>query len=329
MVHEIWKAYPEVEAGLEQVKAIIKSEMVVLHPDVKEKIDQYIDAPGKYLRAGLCLFLAREIEGQIVPAKLYFAAHLEVLHLATLIHDDVIDQADYRRGIQAAHIQFSNRIAIYAGDYLLAYAGRLLAQGLRQLDLEEKDVHLAHHKIVEWILRGELEQLLNAYNVNMTPRAYLKQIQGKTASLFGYAYQLGLFYPGQSLRHARQAYRAGRDLGMAFQIRDDLIDYKLDLSESGKPGLQDVQNGIYTLPLLLALQDNEDLAADFEELVNESSPEKLTDLHQKILATSALERTEIILNQYLDRSSRHLRKLSPQVADSVNAFLGDFFHKYF
>lgn len=80
------------------------------------------------MRAGLCLLFAQMKEGQIHQSKLYFAAYLESLHLATLIHDDVIDGADKRRGVITVHQQFSNRIAIYTGDYLLAYSGRLLAK---------------------------------------------------------------------------------------------------------------------------------------------------------------------------------------------------------
>ncbi len=85
----------------------------------------------------------------------------------------------------------------------------------------------------------------------MTMKAYLKQIQGKTAFLFGLACQLGSFVPGQSRKDSSMAFRSGQALGMAFQLRDDLIDYQLDVAESGKPRLQDIQNGIYTAPLLL------------------------------------------------------------------------------
>lgn len=161
MVHQIWNTYPEIERGLEEVKSIILSEMMVLHPAVTSKIVEYVEAPGKYLRAGLCLLFAQMTEGKISRSKLYFAAHLEVLHLATLIHDDVIDGADKRRGVTAAHQQFSNRIAIYTGDYLLAYSGRLLGKGLRFLDVTQDDLNLGNDKLMETILRGELSQLIN------------------------------------------------------------------------------------------------------------------------------------------------------------------------
>ncbi|ABP92925.1 Geranylgeranyl pyrophosphate synthase [Streptococcus suis 98HAH33] len=234
MVHQIWNTYPEIERGLEEVKSIILSEMMVLHPAVTAKIVEYVEAPGKYLRAGLCLLFAQMTEGKISRSKLYFAAHLEVLHLATLIHDDVIDGADKRRGVTAAHQQFSNRIAIYTGDYLLAYSSRLFGKGLRLLEVSRDDLDLGNDKLMETILRGELSQLLNQFDANMTMKAYLKQIQGKTAFLFGLACQLGSFVPGQSRKDSSMAFRSGQALGMAFQLRDDLIDYQLDVAESGK-----------------------------------------------------------------------------------------------
>ncbi|WP_193434130.1 polyprenyl synthetase family protein, partial [Streptococcus suis] len=89
--------------------------------------------------------------------------------------------------VTAAHQQFSNRIAIYTGDYLLAYSGRLLGKGLRLLDVTQDDLDLGNDKLMETILRGELSQLLNQFDANMTMKAYLKQIQGKTAFLFGLA----------------------------------------------------------------------------------------------------------------------------------------------
>ncbi|ABP90722.1 Geranylgeranyl pyrophosphate synthase [Streptococcus suis 05ZYH33] len=162
MVHQIWNTYPEIERGLEEVKSIILSEMMVLHPAVTAKIVEYVEAPGKYLRAGLCLLFAQMTEGKISRSKLYFAAHLEVLHLATLIHDDVIDGADKRRGVTAAHQQFSNRIAIYTGDYLLAYSSRLFGKGLRLLEVSRDDLDLGNDKRDgNNSVEGNYAQLLN------------------------------------------------------------------------------------------------------------------------------------------------------------------------
>ncbi len=329
MVHQIWNAYPDIKRGLEEVKSIILSEMMVLHPAVKSKIVEYVEAPGKYLRAGLCLLFAQMTEGQVSPSKLYFAAHLEVLHLATLIHDDVIDGADKRRGVEAAHQQFSNRIAIYTGDYLLAYSGRLLGKGLRLQELSQDDLKLGNDKLMETILRGELAQLIHQFDTEMTMKAYLKQIQGKTAFLFGLACQLGSFYPGQSQLESHLAFRVGQALGMAFQIRDDLIDFQLDVHESGKPRLQDIQNGIYTAPLLFAMKEDETIRHDLQVYIQGPTAEGLEDLAKKIFATQALVETESLIAAYLKKMTSFLNRMPQGTPGPIQDLVGAIFSHYF
>ncbi|MBY5031389.1 polyprenyl synthetase family protein [Streptococcus suis] len=329
MVHQIWNTYPEIERGLEEVKSIILSEMMVLHPAVTSKIVEYVEAPGKYLRAGLCLLFAQMTEGKISRSKLYFAAHLEVLHLATLIHDDVIDGADKRRGVEAAHQQFSNRIAIYTGDYLLAYSGRLLGKGLRLQALTEKDLDLGNDKLLEIILRGELSQLVNQFDTQMTMKAYLKQIQGKTAFLFGLACQLGSFIPGQSKKDSHLAFRAGQALGMAFQIRDDLIDYRLDVEKSGKPRLQDIQNGIYTAPLLFAMSEERSIRQHLQNYIQTPSQEGLDVIIDKLFATNAIAKTEGLIVAYLNKMGSHLNRLNRFSLQSLESLVETVFGHYF
>ncbi|HEM3660780.1 TPA: polyprenyl synthetase family protein [Streptococcus suis] len=329
MVHQIWNAHPDVKRGLEEVKSIILSEMMVLHPAVTSKIVEYVEAPGKYLRAGLCLLFAQMTEGQISKSKLYFAAHLEVLHLATLIHDDVIDDADKRRGVEAAHQQFSNRIAIYTGDYLLAYSGRLLGKGLRLQELTENDLDFGNDKLLEIILRGELSQLVNQFDTQMTMKVYLKQIQGKTAFLFGLACQLGSFIPGQSKKYSHLSFRAGQALGMAFQIRDDLIDYQLEVEESGKPRLQDIQNGIYTAPLLFAMQEDNSIRQLLQSYIQSPNQEDLEVITERLFATNALAKTEGLLTAYLKKMRSYLDRLDQSSIQPLESVVKTVFSQYF
>ncbi|HEL2057671.1 TPA: polyprenyl synthetase family protein [Streptococcus suis] len=312
MVHQIWDADLEMKLALEKVKAIILTEQLHLHPAIDKKIHEYVQAPGKYLRAGLCLHFARLVDGAISPAKLYFAAYIETLHLATLMHDDVIDGAEKRRGILAAHQTFSNRIAIYTGDYLLAFSGRLLVRGLEELGMQEKDKEKVNDRLLEYLLRGELAQLMNQYNTDMTLKAYLKQIQGKTALLFGLACQLGAYQKDQPAGKHRVAFRFGRSLGMGFQIRDDRIDYQKDGRNSGKPGLQDIANGIYTAPLLFALQEDSSLRTDLLLLAQEPENTDLIQLiYQKVLASSGLEKAAQLMKAYEKKAKKELEYFSP------------------
>ncbi|NQP34231.1 polyprenyl synthetase family protein [Streptococcus suis] len=329
MVHQIWDAHPDIKRGLEEVKTIILSEMMVLHPAVKTKIVEYVEAPGKYLRAGLCLLFAQMKEGKISQSKLYFAAYLEVLHLATLIHDDVIDEAGKRRGVVTAHQQFSNRIAIYTGDYLLAYSGRLLTKGLRMQKLIKEDVNIGNDKLMETILRGELSQLMNQFDTEMTMKAYLKQIQGKTAFLFGLSCQLGAFVPGQSKKESGLAFRSGQALGMAFQIRDDLIDYQLDVQESGKPRLQDIQNGIYTAPLLLAMSEHKAIRQYLTAYIDNPDSITLNQLAQSISNTNAIEQTEKLIASYLSKCKNFANRMQISEKESFFQVIENVFKNYF
>ncbi|MBF0779262.1 polyprenyl synthetase family protein [Streptococcus cuniculi] len=309
MVHQIWENYPEIQRELTQVKRIMLTEMKMIHPAVREKIIEYIEAPGKYLRSGLCLLFAQMVDGEIKPEKLYFAAYAEVLHLATLIHDDVIDEADLRRGIVAAHRQFSNRIAIYAGDYLMAYAGRLLAKGIRLMQFEKDETDSLNDRVIEGILAGELAQLMNQFDTGMTMKRYLKQIQGKTAFLFGLACQLGSLQSGVSLKQSSPAFRAGRSFGMAFQLRDDLIDYYLTAQESGKPALQDIQNGIYTAPLLLAIEEDQSIRQDLLAVIETKDAALVEQVVEKISQTKAQARTEALMKAYVQKMDKAVLSL--------------------
>ncbi|MGT2800221.1 polyprenyl synthetase family protein [Streptococcus marmotae] len=318
MVHQIWENHPEIQRGLEQVKRIMVTEMKMIHPTVREKIVEYMEAPGKYLRSGLCLLFAQAVDGEIRPEKLYFAAYVEVLHLATLIHDDVIDEADVRRGIRAAHRQFSNRIAIYAGDYLMAYAGRLLAKGIKMQGLEQQKMTPVNEKLIEGILAGELSQLMNQFNPQMTMKRYLKQIQGKTAFLFGIACQLGVLQATGRIRETHRAFQAGRSFGMAFQLRDDLIDYHLTLQESGKPALQDIQNGIYTAPLLFAIEEDRSIHQDLVDSIESGSLDTLESLVEKMNQTQAQNRTEKLMQAYLVKMENYISSIGTKPGREID-----------
>lgn len=244
---------------------------------------------------------------EISQGKLYLAAAIETFHLATLIHDDVIDEAELRRNIKPLHQVYSNKIAIYAGDYLLSYAGRLATRGAQLLNIKdnwEDNGPLPYH-VVERILAGELAQLMNQHNSQMTMKAYLKQIKGKTAFLFGLACQLGTWYPKIPQKTSKAAYQLGIFLGMAFQLSDDLIDYRLRADQSGKPRLQDVQNGIYTAPLILGMAQSQTIKqlVDKHQAV-EWKEEELTLLYNHLLNTQAFEATEALIEKYLMKISQ-------------------------
>lgn len=302
MVHAIWDAYPEIKEQLYLVRELMIKELTPTHPDVQKVITEYIQASGKFIRAGICLLFA-QYKGHLDEKILYRAASIEILHLATLIHDDVIDEADTRRNLKAIHHRYSNRIAIYAGDYLLAYSGRLAKKGYTQ-DLPN---NFSNDHFLELILSGELRQLMHQYDTHVTLSKYLKQIRGKTAQLFGLSAQAGLLQKDATATELRNAYQAGIALGMAFQLADDLIDYEVLIQDSGKPQYQDVQNGIYTAPVLFAQQRDKRVS---ELLVkNEWDDVSLLTLHNILKNTNALQDTKKLYQRYLQKCEQRLMKL--------------------
>lgn len=302
MVHVIWDKHPEIKEQLYLVRELMIKELTPTHPDVQKVIKEYIESSGKFIRAGICLLFA-SYRGQLDEKMLYRAASIEILHLATLIHDDVIDNADTRRNIQAMHQQYSNRIAIYAGDYLLAYSARLAKKGYTN-DLSSE---FGNERLIELILAGELRQLMHQYDNNLTLSGYLKQIRGKTAQLFGLSAQAGVLQKDSTVFELRNAYQAGIALGMAFQLADDLIDYEWLSQQSGKPQYQDVQNGIYTAPVLFAKQRDKKVSELLA--INVWDDESLVRLHNILKDTQALLDTKQLCQRYLQKCDQRLTKL--------------------
>ncbi|MBJ8349088.1 polyprenyl synthetase family protein [Streptococcus zalophi] len=310
MIHTLWENYPEINKALEEVKEIMLTNISVIHPEVKQKITDYINASGKYVRAGLLVMLAKATDGEIKTGKLYLAASVEILHLATLIHDDVIDQAGTRRGIETLHQSFSNKIAIYAGDYLLSYSSKLALKGFEDILKGSKDLHYSknNYRIIERVLSGELSQLMNSFNEDISAKAYLKQIRGKTAFLFGMATKMGVITAHRSAKELNLAFNVGQSIGMAFQLTDDLIDFKKPQVSSGKPQLQDVQNGIYTYPLIIAKSENKLIQPFLSKKKRENWSQKdLIYLQNLIKTTSGFLATEQLINRYIAKSFKQLK----------------------
>lgn len=306
MVHKIWQSYPEIEAGLIEVKRILKRELRVKVPEIEDAICQYIDAPGKYLRAGLCLMFAKLCHNTLSENKLYIAAAIEALHLATLIHDDVIDDATSRRGVPSLHTHQSNRIAIYAGDYLMTYAARLASKAYEPIESPPLDSW-----IMEGILVGELNQLTNQFKIGMSLYDYLRQIRGKTGLLFGAATFAGYYDTRHSAWKNKQAFYSGQALGMAFQLTDDLLDYRASQKDTGKPRYQDVQNGIYTAPLIMAMNASDSSVKSLLKQRGELwTQDELRMLHEQLCQYDVYSRTYDLAQQYVNKSVQRLQSLS-------------------
>ncbi|MBO5070380.1 MAG: polyprenyl synthetase family protein [Roseburia sp.] len=201
---------------------------------------------GKMIRARAVLACAMDESGSIREDAVTFAAAIEVLHLATLVHDDIMDDADLRRGMETLQKKYGKRTAVICGDYLLSAAIRELDR-VKNTDDYKK---FGTSGYVEQICMGELRQNTNNRNYDLSMFRYLSIINGKTAALFEASYFAGAVTHETEEARLRLYRRLGRYTGVIFQLTDDCIDYENDTRAAGKSVQSDYEQGVITLPVI-------------------------------------------------------------------------------
>ena len=296
----MWDAYPALRHELEATISLIDKQVTIKNEEVQNKIKEMLFSGGKLLRPAYSLLFS-EFSTEREPDKARAtAAALEVLHMATLIHDDVIDESAKRRGQETLNSAYGNRIAVYTGDYLFTLCFRLLQDHVGDASNLKLDT-----QGMEKILLGELNQMDRKYDSKMRMRDYLNQIQGKTAQLFALSCYSGAY----STPYERQAYQIGSNIGMAFQITDDILDFSLDDTKTGKPILQDVKNGIYTAPVLYAKQKNEPALRPLLEKGEAITNEELNKVYEIVVESGGLAEAKILAGKYAKKALKQIEKL--------------------
>ena len=249
--------YSPIHTCLKQVPALILETLETPIPKMREMVDHFFSKNGKLLRPALVLLgagLSRSLQTEHgIPsernetAELYLAAAAEIFHAATLIHDDIIDSAPLRRGVAALHIKSGPQAAVLAGDY---FHDRAIVTIFRH----------GNDRIIPLFLRtageiceGEIREISEKRNINMTEEMHLEIIRKKTASLLACALETGALIWGIDPERAGALGRFGIYFGMAFQIIDDCLDFTGEESEFGKTLGSDLEEGVYTLPVIQGL----------------------------------------------------------------------------
>jgi octaprenyl-diphosphate synthase len=219
---------------------------VVSHdlPMIEQVSGHLLSKRGKLFRPTLAL-LASDVEGRSEAAAIKLSAAIELMHLATLVHDDSVDHSAVRRGLPTVNALFSHQISVIMGDFLYSRALRALVQ------LENLTVLRILTDVSNELAVGEMRQLAAIDALEFDEAEYVKLIRAKTASLLSAACETGAFYG--ALAHRAALARYGERLGLAFQIADDLLDYTADQSTTGKPSGLDLKEHKVTLPLIGAL----------------------------------------------------------------------------
>lgn len=275
---------------LEGVERALAASLQTGAEDFNELIRPLSAAGGKRLRAQLCLLVANAGDS-VEEERIKVAEAVELLHLATLIHDDVLDQADIRRGEETIHKHKGNKVAILSGDYLFAKAFSIVSE------MPTMEYLKIFSHIITCLVEGEFMQMEDVYRINQGVQRYMEKTQKKTADFMEGCMELGGLLGKWSQEEIVELKKYGHALGMAFQITDDIMDYRETSDTTGKPVGNDLREGLLTYPLLSIVTDNnkERLLADIKDLHNGKDEKEIIDY---VIAAGGIDNTLAIAEQY-------------------------------
>ncbi|MBC2304240.1 polyprenyl synthetase family protein [Listeria booriae] len=303
-LHPMWDNYPNLQIDLQDVLTTIEKNVQIRDKQVEQNVKALIHAGGKLLRPAYAMLAAQIGPDNNRDRAIAVAAALEVLHMATLIHDDVVDDAPTRRGIETIHSKYGRNYAVYTGDYLFCICFKILSSHADSVSTIE-----FNSKSIEKILMGELDQMRTRYDLQVTVRQYLSRISGKTAQLFALSTYSGALQSKATRFQTRNARNVGHYLGMAFQIIDDVLDYTSSNDGLGKPVLNDVKQGVYTLPLIYAMQGNAQLFHPLLEKGLDMTDADLKELLELITKYNGVDKAFALANKYTKKALKEIKKL--------------------
>ncbi|WP_125705160.1 polyprenyl synthetase family protein [Lacticaseibacillus daqingensis] len=302
-IHPMWTDYPALAPELDETLALIATNIHPNNQPVADALLAMINAGGKLLRPAYCLLFS-----QFKPVDrkkmIALAAAVESLHTATLVHDDIIDKSATRRGLPTISAQFGQDVAVYAGDYLFVVCFKLIAHWASDLRSVQQD-----SASMERILNGELAQMGRRYNVKMTIDDYLNQVSGKTGQLFALACFLGAYESGNTGRFAKAAEHTGMAVGIAFQLLDDILDYTGTLDSIGKPVHEDIRQGVYSAPLILAMIDHRAAFAPYLQKQAAMTDADIAAVLQLVADYNGVGQARQLAARYTDKALAGMAKL--------------------
>jgi len=289
---------------LKRVDDYIKTALLSKQKVLEAALKELLEAGGKRLRPALVLLsgkFGKYDDKKLIP----LAAAVEILHMATLVHDDIIDDSKLRRGRPTVQSRWGKDIAVFTGDFLFAKTFLLLAHNMTVENMQ------ALSKVVKAICEGEIAQYQTRYDKGVTVRQYLKRIGRKTALLFALSCYIGAHESQCSSKVLRCLREFGFNFGMAFQITDDLLDFTGDAAKTGKPVGSDFIQGVYTLPLIYAI--NSSYGEEVIKILDKESydAEDVKRVIELVHASGGIEYSRNMAKSYLDRARAFIEGLTP------------------
>ena len=308
-----------------EILALAKDEMQAVDQLIRDRLasdvllinqvsEYIISAGGKRLRPMLLLLAAAAL-GHRGPRAHQLAAVIEFIHTSTLLHDDVVDESDLRRGRETANAVWGNATSVLVGDFLYSRSFQLM------VELDAMPIMQLLANTTNQIAEGEVLQLLHVHNPDTDEAAYLRVIERKTAVLFAAATRLGAFLAGASEEVQRKLHNYGMHLGYAFQIADDVLDYASDAETMGKNLGDDLAEGKATLPLIHAMQNSDaDTAAQLRKAIEKGDMSAMPLVLAAINAADSLTYSQQVALRYADQAIAALEGLPDN--DYIKALRG-------
>jgi len=303
------------DLSLHNLKKLIKKEFNETDKLIKNQINSdvnripklskhIIDLGGKRLRPMLTISCAKMLKIRN-KNHIKLAAAVELLHTATLLHDDVVDESVYRRGEKTSHTLWDNKSSILVGDFLLGKAFQLMVEtnSIECLNILSKAAAI--------IAEGEVLQLVESNNINIKEANYIKIIESKTAALFSSACEVGGVVSGANKSQKKKLFNFGRNLGTAFQLTDDALDYEGSSNKMGKNNGDDFYDGKVTLPVILAMKNADKKEKDFWKKTFNKKIRNKTDLR---IAKKIIKNKDTI-NQTLKLAYKYAEKAKYTMKD--------------
>ena len=307
-----------VEADLDALLADLRTLIGAGHPILQAAAEHLFAAGGKRIRPGIVLLLSRAIapEGDLSPRHRRLAEITEMIHTASLVHDDVVDGADTRRGVATVHSRFNHRVAVLAGDFLFAQASWHLA------NLDDLEVVKLLSRVIMDLADGEVKQGLFRYDTGQSFATYLEKSYCKTASLIANSARAAGVLSGLEEPRLDALQQFGRQLGLAFQVVDDILDFTGNEQQLGKPAASDLASGYLTAPVLYALEERPSLAMLIEREFSQDG-----DLEQALALVrdcEAIPRSRALAEDFARQAQEAITWLPPSEPRSALRALPDF-----
>ena len=297
----IWNNYPEIKQELTEVLNLMKNNVKCKDKKIEKSIMELIESGGKLLRPAFVLIGSKfgdNDKSKAIPT----AAVIEMLHMATLVHDDVIDDSKLRRGKETIQSKYGKDYAVYIGDYLFCVCFKILAtsESLQAIKVDSR--------AMSKICMGEVNQLNSRFSMKFSVKDYLSRISGKTAELFSISLYLGAAECNAEEKVAKELGNIGHNLGMAFQIIDDILDYEGTDNSIKKSAANDLKQGIYTIPLIYAYKNNKNAFKDIlgKDYYNE---EDISEIEKLVRENKGIQMANDLAEKYMNKCFKGIDRL--------------------